>query len=182
METRRSFCRICVAYCGLRAEVDGGRLVSVKGDPEHALSRGYTCVKGRRIPEAVNHPDRLRSCRVRNDEGRFQDIPSQRAFDEIAKRLSDLIETHGPRSVATYTGTGAWGNGALLEIEKAWHRGVGSIMRHSSATIDQQAKMISPWFHGLWGGGAQSFESADVILLIGQNPLVAGQYLSLIHI
>jgi anaerobic selenocysteine-containing dehydrogenase len=176
MQTHRSFCRICVAYCGLRAQVDEGRLVSVKGDPDHALSRGYTCVKGRRIPDAVNHPDRLRSCRVRSREGQFEDIPSQRAFDEIAERLSDLIETYGPRSVATYTGTGAWGNGATLEIEKAWHRGIGSIMRHSSATIDQQAKMISPWFHGVWGGGAQSFESANVILLIGQNPLVAGQY------
>jgi len=176
LETKRTFCRICAAYCGVAADVEQGRLLAVRGDPDHALSRGYSCVKGRRIPDTVNHSDRLRSCLARNSQGELESIESRSALDEIAEKLTEIIDQHGPRAVATYTGTGAWGNGALLEIEKAWHRGIGSIMRHSSATIDQQAKMISPWFHGLWGGGAQSFESADVILLIGQNPLVAGQY------
>lgn len=177
MATKRSFCRICVAYCGLSAEVDDdGRLLDVVGDPEHALSRGYTCVKGRRVPETVNHPNRLRSSLRRLPDGAFESIGTERALDEIAERLGAILERHGPRAIATFTGTGAWGNGAMLEVEKAWHRGIGSVMRHSSATIDQQAKMISPWFHGIWGGGAQSFASADVILLIGQNPLVAGQY------
>ena len=177
MGTRRSFCRICVAYCGIQAEVDDtGRLLSVRGDADHALSRGYTCVKGRRIPETVNHAERLRASYRRKPGGGFEPIPSERALDEIAERLQTILDQHGPRAIATYTGTGAWGNGAMLEVEKAWHRGIGSIMRHSSATIDQQAKMISPWFHGVWGGGAQPFASADVVLLIGQNPLVAGQY------
>ncbi|MCP4905873.1 MAG: molybdopterin-dependent oxidoreductase [bacterium] len=176
METKRTFCRICAAYCGLVADVEKGRLLEVRGDPDHALSRGYSCVKGRRIPETVNHAERLRNCLVRNAQGEFETIESRDALDEIAEKLTEIIDQHGPRAVATFTGTGAWGNGATLEIEKAWHHGIGSIMRHSAATIDQQAKMVSPWFHGLWGGGAQSFESADVILLIGQNPLVAGQY------
>ncbi len=71
METRRSFCRICAAYCGIRAEIENGRLLAVRGDPEHALSRGYSCVKGRRIPAAVNHPERLRACLVREPGGEF---------------------------------------------------------------------------------------------------------------
>ncbi len=176
METRRSFCRICAAYCGIRAEIENGRLLAVRGDPEHALSRGYSCVKGRRIPAAVNHPERLRACLVREPGGEFAAIPSEEALDGIATRLTGIIERHGPRSVATYTGTGCWGDGALQEVVKAWHRGIGSVMRCSSATIDQQAKMITPWFHGMWGGGPQAFGSADVILLVGQNPVVSGQY------
>jgi anaerobic selenocysteine-containing dehydrogenase len=176
METRRSFCRICAAYCGIRAEVEDGRLLAVHGDPEHALSRGYSCVKGRRIPSIVNHPERLRSCLARTEAGELAPIASDRAMDEIAARLTRLIERHGPRSVATYTGTGCWGNSALQEIVRAWHHGIGSVMRCSSASIDQPAKTISPWFHGVWGGGPHSFETADVVLLIGQNPLVSGQY------
>jgi anaerobic selenocysteine-containing dehydrogenase len=178
METRRSFCRICTAYCGIRADVEDGRLLAVHGDPEHALSKGYSCVKGRRIPNVVNHPERLRASLARDGRGgngQLAPIATERALDEIAARLSQIIERHGPRAVASYTGTGSWGNGALLEVEKAWHRGIGSVMRCSSATIDQQAKMIMPWFHGVWGGGAQAFETADVILLIGQNPFVSGQ-------
>jgi anaerobic selenocysteine-containing dehydrogenase len=176
LETRRSFCRICAAYCGISADVEDGRLLAVRGDPEHALSRGYSCVKGRRIPAIVNHPERLRCCLARMDGQGLVPIASERAMDEIAARLTRLIERHGPRSVATYTGTGCWGNIALQEIMKAWHHGIGSVMRCSSASIDQPAKMISPWFHGVWGGGPHSFETADVVLLIGQNPLVSGQY------
>ncbi|MBW2232185.1 MAG: molybdopterin-dependent oxidoreductase [Deltaproteobacteria bacterium] len=176
MKTRRSFCRICAAYCGITADVEDGQLLSVRGDPEHALSRGYSCVKGRRIPAIVNHPDRLRSCLARVDGQDLEPIASEIALDEIAARLTQLIDRYGPRCVATYTGTGCWGNGALTEIVKAWHHGIGSVMRCSSASIDQPAKTISPWFHGVWGGGPHAFETADVILLIGQNPLVSGQY------
>ena len=176
VETRRSFCRICAAYCGIRADVEDGRLLAVRGDPEHALSRGYTCVKGRRIPAAVNHPDRLRACLARRGGEGLVPIGSEDALDEIAARLTHLVDRYGPRSVATYTGTGCWGDGALQEIVKAWHRGIGSVMRCSSATIDQPAKMITPWFHGVWGGGPHAFATADVILLVGQNPVVSGQY------
>jgi anaerobic selenocysteine-containing dehydrogenase len=176
METKRSFCRICIANCGIRVDVEDGRVLEVRGDPEHALSRGYSCVKGRRIPAAVNHPDRLRSCLARSDGQEFAPIASERAMDEISAKLAEIIERHGPRAVATYTGTGCWADSALQEVVKAWHSGVGSVMRFSSATIDQQAKMIMPWFHGMWGAGPHSFESADVILLIGQNPIVSGQY------
>jgi anaerobic selenocysteine-containing dehydrogenase len=176
METKRSFCRICAAYCGIRAETENGQLQTVRGDPEHALSRGYSCIKGRRIPAVVNHPDRLRSCLARRDGQAAVAIASDLALDEIAAQLTQLIERHGPRTVATYTGTGCWGNSALQEVVKAWHRGIGSVMRCSSASIDQPAKTIMPWFHGLWGGGPHPFETADVIALIGQNPLVSGQY------
>jgi anaerobic selenocysteine-containing dehydrogenase len=176
MQTKRSFCRICAAYCGITADVENGRLLAVHGDPEHALSRGYSCVKGRRIPALVNHPERLRTCLSRDTNGTFAPIASAQALDEIAARLTQMIERHGPRSVATYTGTGCWGNIAMVEVLKAWQRGIGSVMRCSSASIDQPAKTIFPWFHGMWGAGPHSFDSADVILLIGQNPIVSGQY------
>ena len=87
-----------------------------RGDPEHALSRGYSCIKGRRIPAIVNHPDRLRSCLARVDGQDLEPIASEMALDEIAARLTQLIDRYGPRCVATYTGTGCWGNGALAEI------------------------------------------------------------------
>src|SRR6478752_3647885 len=49
---RRSFCRFCQASCGIVVSLDGDALdtvVKVEGDPEHPLSRGYTCPKGRAL-------------------------------------------------------------------------------------------------------------------------------------
>jgi anaerobic selenocysteine-containing dehydrogenase len=43
-----TFCRICEAHCGMVATVDGDRVVKLRPDPDHPLSRGYACPQGRR--------------------------------------------------------------------------------------------------------------------------------------
>ena len=40
--TRKSFCRICQALCGIDVEIDAGRVRSVRGDFARPMSRGYT--------------------------------------------------------------------------------------------------------------------------------------------
>ena len=51
-ETRtvRSFCRVCTSVCGILVDVEGDRVVRVRGDQDHPLSHGYTCAKGRALP------------------------------------------------------------------------------------------------------------------------------------
>jgi anaerobic selenocysteine-containing dehydrogenase len=176
MSTKRTFCRICAAYCGVIAETHNGNLVQVKGDPDHALSKGYSCVKGRRLPQLVNHEHRLATSFRRAEDGSLEAIKTNDAIAEIATKLQRIIQEHGPRAVATYTGTGCWGDFVLKEVVKAWHVSIGSVMRCSSASIDQPAKTITPWHLGVWGGGPNAFDSAKVIMLIGQNPIVSGQY------
>lgn len=44
---QRSFCRICLAYCGIVATVEGDRIVTIRGDADDPISRGYDCPKGR---------------------------------------------------------------------------------------------------------------------------------------
>ena len=45
----RTFCRICIAACGLQVTTDGDQVLEVKGDLDHPLSAGYTCSKGRAL-------------------------------------------------------------------------------------------------------------------------------------
>ena len=58
----RTFCRICIAACGLLVTTDGDQVLEVKGDLDHPLSAGYTCSKGRALPSA--HHDRRRCATV----------------------------------------------------------------------------------------------------------------------
>jgi anaerobic selenocysteine-containing dehydrogenase len=60
METIRSFCRVCTSVCGILVDVDGDQVVQVHGDKDHPFSKGYTCAKGRALPQLHHHPDRLR--------------------------------------------------------------------------------------------------------------------------
>ena len=54
--TVKSFCRICTAVCGILVEVEGDRVLKVRGDPDHPLSHGYTCAKGRALVASTTTP------------------------------------------------------------------------------------------------------------------------------
>lgn len=56
----KSTCRLCYNGCGVLVRVEKGRPISVTGDPEHPLSKGALCPRGRSALELLNHPDRLR--------------------------------------------------------------------------------------------------------------------------
>ena len=61
--TRKSYCRFCHAYCAIDVDVRDGRVVEVRGDASDPVYGGYTCEKGRALPEAMNGADRInRSC------------------------------------------------------------------------------------------------------------------------
>jgi len=170
--THKSFCRFCHASCAIEVDVAEGRVVKVRGDRDNPMFRGYTCIKGRELPAQHNHPDRLRSSLRRKGDS-FEEISSELALDEIAAKLRAIIDEHGPRAVALYGGTGAFQCATGLNVAKAWMKGLGSPSFYSSVTIDQPAKVIISTQIGMWQGGVQSFESADVVMMIGNNPLVS---------
>jgi anaerobic selenocysteine-containing dehydrogenase len=172
ISTHKSFCRFCHACCAIDVDVEDGKVVKVRGDRDNSMFRGYTCIKGRELPAQHNHPDRLRSSLRRKGDG-FEEIPSEQALDEIADRIRAIIDEHGPRAVAVYCGTGAYQCATGLNVAKAWMKGLGSPSFYSSVTIDQPAKVVIATQIGMWQGGIQSFESADVVMMIGNNPLVS---------
>jgi anaerobic selenocysteine-containing dehydrogenase len=173
-ETKTSYCRICSAFCAMHVDLEDGRVTAVRGDPQDPVSGGYTCLKGRQLPHQIHGPERLRSSLVRRDGDGFEPIATERALDEIAARLEEIVARHGPRAVASYCGTAAFFNSATLPVVRAWHRGLGSPSNFSTLTIDQPAKMIAASRHGVWGGGGHTFASSDVALSVGHNPIVSG--------
>ncbi len=175
IETRKSYCRICQAFCAVEVDVDpeAGRLLAVRGDASDPMTGGYTCVKGRQLPDQLADPARLRGSLRRAPDGGFEPIASERAMDEISERLREIVAAHGPRAVASYSGTCAYFNAATLPVLKAWHRGLGSPSYYTSLTIDQPAKIVAVARQGVWGAGTHSFASADVALVIGNNPIVS---------
>src|SRR5882672_7812642 len=49
----------CPDTCAMLYHVDDGKLVDVKGDPEHPMTRGGLCVKLKNFPEHHYQSDRL---------------------------------------------------------------------------------------------------------------------------
>jgi anaerobic selenocysteine-containing dehydrogenase len=171
--THPAICRICSAHCGVIATVTDGRLTKVTGDPDNPMFKGYTCAKGRALPAIHNNPDRLLSSQKRGTDGTFARIEAQQAMDEIAAKLTSLIEKYGPRSVAVYLGTNGLPYPASALMANAFIRAIGSPMFFTANTIDQPGKQIALAAHGHWLGGDLSFDNADSWLLVGTNPVVS---------
>ena len=100
--TVSTYCRICEPLCGMVATVEDGRLVSLRADDEHPLSRGYACPKGLAFPEVQHDPDRVLHPLRRvpgGAPGDFEQVSWEEALDDIAARLRTLVDTHGGGSV-----------------------------------------------------------------------------------
>ncbi|GAB3228636.1 molybdopterin-containing oxidoreductase family protein [Mycolicibacterium hippocampi] len=171
--TSPGICRICSAHCGVLATVTDGKLTKVTGDPDNPMFKGYTCAKGRALPEIHNNPARLLHSQKRQPDGTYAPVESERAMDEIAALLRELIDRHGPRSVAMYLGTNGLPYPASPLMANAFLRGIESPMFFTANTIDQPGKQIALAAHGHWLGGDVNFNEADSWLLVGTNPIVS---------
>jgi anaerobic selenocysteine-containing dehydrogenase len=105
-----TFCRICEPLCGMVATVEDGRLVALRPDREHPVSKGFACPKGIAFTEIVNDPDRvtvpLRRSRARSDEGpvEWEPVSWDEAMADIAARVAAIHRRHGSGAIGWYFG------------------------------------------------------------------------------
>nr|VFJ46104.1 MAG: Anaerobic selenocysteine-containing dehydrogenase [Candidatus Kentron sp. DK] len=107
MRTIRSVCRMCHGGCGVLIDVANDRVVEVRGDPEHPMTRGFTCPKGRAAPALVHHPHRLMTPLRRigpKGSTEFAKITWEAAFEEVTDRLAQCMASV-PESVVLSQGT-----------------------------------------------------------------------------
>ena len=177
--TKRSFCRICHAACPVDVDIEtaadggAGRVIKIRGVDEDPIFNGYTCIKGRQLPDQIHDPARIRAPLRRTPGGTFEVIGSDTALDEVAAKLAEIIDKHGGRAVATYTGTGGYQNAPSHPVAQAFHKAIESVSYYTSVTIDQPMKATANMRMGIWEAGPQNFTEADVLLAVGYNPMVS---------
>ena len=105
VEIKRTYCRICMVQCGLVAEVAGDQILKVRSDKDHPLTKGYTCPKGRALPEMHHHPDRIERP-MRRVDGQLRAATWEVCLDDLGDRLGTIIDRHGPEAIGVYFGSG----------------------------------------------------------------------------
>jgi len=177
MEVRTSLCRSCNAFCPVDVTIDRGRVVKVEGNRRAPLYHGYTCPKGRALPDLHNHPDRLLTSLKRQPDGSYRPIASDDLIDELADRIGVLLDRHGPRSIAAYLSGAVLDQPAAATMMISFLGAIGSPMMFTAATIDQPGQAIAQALHGRWMGGRNRPEGRDLFVVIGGNPINSKQYL-----
>lgn len=177
MEKKPFVCRNCGSICPIIVTLDGSRVLKVEGDFDAPLYRGYTCPKGRAIPQEHHNPRRLLHSLKRLPDGSRVQISSEQLVEEIAAKLARIIDAHGPQAVAAFLGNGVSAQPAASGMMLSFLAAIGSHMMFSPGTIDQPGLLLAKALHGTWHGGRMHPAQWDTLLVVGGNPVVSKQYL-----
>jgi len=173
-ETVQTFCRICEALCGLEVTVEGDAVVDIKPDNDHVATRGYACLKGLKQHKMYGTPDRLLYPTERID-GELRRVSWDDALSSIGGKVRDLIDNHGPDSIAMYVGTAA-GFGVLHPVFAAgFMQGVGSTSMFASATQDCANKFaVARQVYGFpFTQPFPDLENIECLIIVGANPAIS---------
>ena len=93
--------------CGMLVEIEDGRVLSVKGDPDNPDSQGFLCIRGQASREIIGNPERLLHPMVRNRRGGDW---RRASWAEVLDRIAERMREADRLAVATWTGHGVAAN------------------------------------------------------------------------
>ena len=133
-------------------EVEGDEVVRVRGDADHPLSKGYTCAKGRALPQVHHHPDRSNAPWMRRD-GACSATTWDDALDDLGEQLRTIIDKHGPAvDRGLLRERARHGRARVSGWWKPCYGAIGTPAKFSPLTIDGTAKpLISDLVGGFMG-------------------------------
>ncbi len=170
-------CVLCSSACGLRVDVEDGRIVKVRPDKSNPSTEGYACNKAASIPHYVNHDQRVTDPLKRQPDGSFEKISWDQAIAEIAEKLSALREEHGPRAISL-VGIGGQANHMDAAYGLGFLTGTGS-RRWFNAFA--QEKTQNPLVESWMMKGSPSVllhadsEHCETLLVLGTNARISNR-------
>jgi thiosulfate reductase/polysulfide reductase chain A len=102
-----SSCALCDNKCGILLHMKEGKIMEITGNPADKLgSYGQVCIKGASAMQQLYDPDRLKAPLKRtntkkgiNEDPGWVEITWDEAFETIAEKFQDAIDTSGPESI-----------------------------------------------------------------------------------
>ncbi len=181
-EVIRTTCpRDCYDACGIEVLVRGGE-VRVRGDREHAVSRGKLCPKctaaynGVFLDPETRLTQPLRRIGTKGD-GRFQAVGWQEALDETAARLTDVVDRLGPAAIFNTHYTGTFSVLGFLFPSRFFAR-LGATEVDPDTVCNKAGHVALEYTYGdsQEGFDPRTVEASDVVLVWGANPAISAPH------
>lgn len=168
---RKSVCpRDCPDVCSMIATVEDGRVVKVKGDPDHPITRGYLCGRFQHYEELIHHPDRLTRPLLREDKStEFREASWDEALDVIVTQFRRVIEERGPEAILPYRYLGNLGIVSTFYADRLWNRiGTSRVGQEICAVAGAEAMVRV--FGRMRGTEPQHMHHTKLFIAWGRNP------------
>ncbi len=170
-------CVLCSHNCGLRVDVEDGRIRAVRADESNPITRGYVCNKGFSIGHYVEHAQRTRHPLRRRPDGSFERIGWEQAIAEIAAWLLAIRDAHSPRSIGL-VGIGGQANHMDGAYGLSFLSALGSRRWFNALAQEKTQHFLvdhwmfdappSIWFH-------PDIEHTRYLLVMGTNPRISNR-------
>ncbi|MEX1218607.1 MAG: molybdopterin-dependent oxidoreductase [Acidimicrobiales bacterium] len=173
MTEHSSFCRICAAACGIVVTVENDHVAKVRGDADHPISRGYTCEKGRALPQWHHGKSRLNTPSLRG-----KDVGWEETLDDLAEVIANVTETVSPDVVGLYLATGLAYDSAGQVACGMWMSSIRSSSFYTAATVDNAPVLVAaeeiaghPMLNPVWEP-----QHSRLLIMLATNPVVSHGY------
>lgn len=157
---------MCQNFCGIEVHVKDGKPVEVFGMKEHPTNK--ICVKAPALKDVLCSPDRILHP-MRQQNGRWEKISWNDAYEYIAEKLIAIREKYGAGSLLSHVGYPPTPY-HTLEVAKQFCNVFGSPNYTSGASICFAARVIG---HSLTASLTllPSFKDTRCVVVWGYNPV-----------
>jgi formate dehydrogenase major subunit len=169
-------CAYCGVGCGFDAEMQGNKVIRMTPTKSSRANEGHACVKGRFAWGYATHPDRITKPMIRaKTSDPWREVSWQEALDYAASEFRRIQQKHGQNAIGALVSSRCTNEEDYL-VQKLVRTAFGN------NNVDTCARVChSPTGYGLGqtygtSAGTQTFKSvekADVIMVIGANPVAA---------
>ncbi len=169
-EVKRALCFGCWLQAGVLATVEDGKVVKLKGEPDHPVNQGWICERSKAFIEHLYHEDRLNYPLKRvgdRGDGKWERISWEDALDQVAEKLDKIKMENGAEAVASVGGTGR----GFSEMFKA--RFMNLFGSPNRANAGQWCSVVSRQIHAaIYGAGASRSvkQPCKCAVIWGGNP------------
>lgn len=173
-KTHFATCSICEASCGLEVEVEGDRIVKLRGDRADSFSLGHVCPKMIALKQIHEDPDRLRRP-VKRIGKEWKEIDWDEALDLAAGRIAEIQEQHGNDAVGIYLGNPTAHDHGVILLGTPLLLALKTRNRFTANSVDGLPRMLVSYL--LYGSQSlvpvPDIDRTRHLLILGGNPAVS---------
>ncbi|WHY77624.1 molybdopterin-dependent oxidoreductase [Neobacillus sp. WH10] len=167
-QVRKAACPLnCWDSCGFNVTIDQDRVTKVEGDPEHPITQGKICGRGRMLETRANSSQRLLHP-LKKVNGTFEQISWDQALDEIAAKLYGIKEKYG--TTAVLHSHDYANNGILKNLDQRFFNCYGGVTELYGSLCWGAGIEAQKWdFGNAWSHGPADIGNSKNIIIWGRN-------------
>jgi anaerobic selenocysteine-containing dehydrogenase len=180
IEVRGTCHHDCPDSCGWLATAVDGKLISVKGNPDHPYSDGQLCPKVNRFVHRVNDDGRLLTPLIRTGAkgvGHFREATWDEALSIVVARVNAVREEHGGQAILPWWSAGTQGMIQESSLDRAFFASLGTSTITGSVCGAAAGWGMAATYGASLGADPLQAEHSDVVILWGTNTRLTNRHL-----